>query len=38
MRLDDEPIATLFGIVTDKIWYMFRIGYDENHIVHRQGI
>jgi hypothetical protein len=31
MRLDDEPIATLFGIVTDKIWYMFRIGYDESH-------
>jgi len=31
MRLEDEPIATLFGIVTDKIWYMFRIGYDEKY-------
>jgi len=31
MRVDGEPVATLFGIVTDKIWYIFRIGYDELH-------
>ena len=31
MRVDNEPVATLFGIVTDNIWYIFRIGYDEAH-------
>lgn len=31
MRLSGRPIATLFGIVTDKIWYILRIGYDEAH-------
>jgi len=31
MRLSNQPIATLFGIVTDNIWYIFRIGYDEAH-------
>jgi hypothetical protein len=29
MRKDNQPIAALFGIVTNRIWYMFRIGYDE---------
>lgn len=29
MRLSGRPIATLFGVVTDKIWYISRIGYDE---------
>ena len=31
MRASNQPIATLFGIVTDNIWYIFRIGYDEAH-------
>jgi hypothetical protein len=31
MRLLTEPIATLFGIVADGIWYIFRIGYSEAH-------
>lgn len=31
MRVCDESIATLFGIVTDNVWYIFRIGYDESH-------
>ena len=29
MRIGDEAVAALFGIVTDDVWYMFRIGYDE---------
>ena len=29
MRFNNEPVAALFGIVTDNIWYIFRIGYDE---------
>jgi CelD/BcsL family acetyltransferase involved in cellulose biosynthesis len=29
MYQDGAPIAALFGIVSDKIWYIFRIGYDE---------
>lgn len=29
MRVDSEPVAAMFGIVTDNIWYIFRIGYDE---------
>ena len=29
MRVSDQPISALFGIVTDNIWYIFRIGYDE---------
>jgi hypothetical protein len=29
MRIGDAAIATMFGIVTDNIWYIFRIGYDE---------
>lgn len=31
MRVDNEAIAALFGIVTDGIWYLFKIGYDEAH-------
>jgi len=31
MRVDKIGIAALFGIVTNKIWYIFRIGYDEAH-------
>ena len=31
MRYGDQPIAALFGITTDRIWYIFRIGYDETH-------
>jgi hypothetical protein len=31
MRLSGRPIATLFGVVTDKIWYILRTGYDEAH-------
>ncbi len=30
MRFDNEPVAALFGIVSDNIWYIFRIGYDES--------
>lgn len=29
MRVSGHPIAALFGIVTDNIWYIFRMGYDE---------
>jgi CelD/BcsL family acetyltransferase involved in cellulose biosynthesis len=29
MRVNGKPIATLFGIVTNNIWYILRIGYDE---------
>lgn len=29
MRVDDAPVAALFGVVTDNVWYIFRIGYDE---------
>jgi hypothetical protein len=29
MRVDNEPIASLFGIVPDSTWYIFRTGYDE---------
>jgi len=31
MRYADKPVATLFGITPDHIWYIFRIGYDETH-------
>jgi CelD/BcsL family acetyltransferase involved in cellulose biosynthesis len=31
MRKDHASIAALFGIVTDGIWYIFRIGYDETY-------
>ena len=31
MRVDHASVAALFGIVTDRIWYIFRIGYDEEH-------
>jgi hypothetical protein len=31
MRVDNEPVAAMFGIVTDKTWYVFRIGYNEAH-------
>jgi CelD/BcsL family acetyltransferase involved in cellulose biosynthesis len=30
MRIGDKTAAALFGIVTDDVWYMFRIGYDES--------
>jgi CelD/BcsL family acetyltransferase involved in cellulose biosynthesis len=29
MRTDNASVAALFGIVTDKIWYIFLNGYDE---------
>jgi Acetyltransferase (GNAT) domain len=29
MQVDGEPTAALFGIVSDRLWYIFRIGYDE---------
>jgi hypothetical protein len=31
LRANGESIAALFGIVTDRILYIFRIGYDERH-------
>jgi len=31
MRIANEPVAVLFGIVTDNIWYIFRIGYNESY-------
>src|SRR5262249_18210819 len=31
LRANDESIGALFGIVTDRILYIFRIGYDERH-------
>jgi CelD/BcsL family acetyltransferase involved in cellulose biosynthesis len=31
LRHGSESIATLFGIVTDRVFYIFRIGYDEAH-------
>jgi hypothetical protein len=29
MQVDGKTIASLFGIVTDNIWYIFRTAYDE---------
>lgn len=29
MLIGNRPAAALFGLVTDSIWYMFHIGYDE---------
>lgn len=31
MKVDHRPIAALFGILTDNIWYLFRTGYDESY-------
>jgi Acetyltransferase (GNAT) domain len=31
LRADAQPIAALFGVVLDGIWYIFRIGYDEDY-------
>ena len=31
MRIDNAAIATMFGMVVDNIWYIFRIGYDETY-------
>lgn len=31
VRVDGQPIASLFGIVTDGIWFIVRTGYDESY-------
>jgi hypothetical protein len=31
MRVRDRPIASIFGVVTDEIWFLFRTGYDEKY-------
>ncbi len=31
MRVSDQPIASLFGIVTDNVWFIVRTGYDESY-------
>jgi hypothetical protein len=37
MRVFDETIGCLFGIVTDNIWYIFRTGYNESYHVMSPG-
>jgi len=31
MRVDNQPIASLFGLLIDKVWFILRTGYDENY-------
>jgi hypothetical protein len=31
MRVGGQPIAALFGITANRIWYIFKTGYDETH-------